>query len=186
MQKEVERIFIDLDEVLVDFVGSAYNLLFGDYSKASVNDCRVFLELLNNNKSYRDTAFDQIKKEGPEWWTNLPKLAWADELVAACKQQCDEVYVLTDPGPISEAATGKWQWAIENGFDGHIILVRNKSILASPKSLLIDDRRKYILPWVDKGGKGLRLKRSWRDGFGYSPKELISLLKNGKMLGSWG
>lgn len=175
LDREFDRIFLDLDDVLVDFVGSAYKLLVGNYKDTSIDDYTVFLDFLNKNRSYREKAFERIARGGPSWWTNLPKLPWADELISVCKKSCNNVYILTDPGPIAEAATGKWQWAIDNGLERHILLVRNKSLLATPNSVLIDDRNRYIVPWIECGGMGIRMKRRWRKDFGYRPSEIIRM-----------
>lgn len=172
---DIDRIFIDLDEVLVDFVGPAYDLICGETKNPDVRDYVKFLYLFNRDIDYRKQGFSKIGDQGPDWWANLPKLPWADELLATCKSVCDDVCILTAPGPLPSAAAGKLQWAMTNGLRHNIIITSIKTRLASPGALLIDDRDKYVIPWEEAGGRAIQVNREWSTG-GMRPDKIIETL----------
>jgi len=176
LPNKITKIFLDLDEVLVDFVSSAYSLMCKVHFNPATKDYIDFIDKFNLNEDYRTESWAKIKNEGPDWWTNLPKLEWADELWATANAACGTVAVLTAPGRLPEAASGKWQWA-KNGIGRkNIILAGSKHLVASPGAILIDDRDKYITSWEEAGGIGIQLRRNWSSS-GYFPEEIIYALK---------
>ena len=174
----IERIYLDLDEVLVDFIGGAYSLLTGKNNTPTTKEYIDFIDKFDNDLEYGTWGRDKIRLAGSKWWRTLKKLPWADELLDASKC-CGDVFLLTNPGIFSEAAQGKWEWASDNGFTGKIILASDKTCCASPSSVLIDDMKKNINPWIESGGIGLKLKREWSDK-GISPKDIIGILNSAK------
>jgi hypothetical protein len=91
-----------------------------------------------------------------DFWRNLPKYPWADDLVAAITAGC-KCYILTSIGGGACSATGKIQW-LQNHYPElakSAILTRRKEMLAAPGRVLIDDDPGNCQKWVERGGWGI-------------------------------
>jgi len=177
---KIEKIFIDLDDTLVDFVGPASEL--SGHRGPMTKEVRNRFWGLVDNKEAQDKLWAQINKIGPEWWANLPKLPWADELWAVANEASPNVAIMTSPGsgknhPGAElAAHGKILWTMKNFNENMLVLTYKKHLCASPGAVLIDDWGKFIKPWAEHGGCALQLKRSWKAS-GFTAIEIIDALK---------
>jgi len=176
LPKKIEKVFIDLDDTLVDFIGTAFKL-FNRSSITSDSDIKKFwsfIEKEDNNKS----MWKKINSNGPRWWKELPKLPWADRLVEAANNACSDVIILTSPGngPGSGvAAQGKIEWSLKNFGSNELVLAYKKYMCSSPGSILIDDWDKFTVPWSERGGTALTVKRPWTNT-GYDVEDIIQAL----------
>jgi len=174
--KEIKKIFIDLDDTLVDFVGAAYELYYGYKSKSST-ELLVFWNRLGNN-DFQCKLWDKINEIGPPWWTNLKSLPWADELLETAHRACKDVVILTSPGcsmASANAIIGKIAWSINKFSDNLLVLTHKKHMCSSPGSVLIDDWDKFLVPWEKYGGTAIKMRRDWHTA-GYYPGEIIDAL----------
>jgi 5'(3')-deoxyribonucleotidase len=141
------RVYIDMDGVLADF--------FGEWSRLSGVD------------HYKDIdnveAKLQLIREHPTFWTNLPVLPHAKELVRTVQQLFGEWYVCSKPlEGDPRSAPGKRAW-IQQHFSemppAGIVLTYNKAEFATTETgpaILIDDYGINIAQWQMAGGIGLK------------------------------
>jgi 5'(3')-deoxyribonucleotidase len=141
------RVYVDMDGVLADF--------FGEWSRLSGVD------------HYKDIdnveAKLQLIREHPTFWTNLPVLPHAKELVRTVQQLFGEWYVCSKPlEGDPRSAPGKRAW-IQQHFSemppAGILLTYNKAEFATTETgpaILIDDYGVNIAQWQMAGGIGLK------------------------------
>ena len=164
-------ICVDLDGVLVDLHHGLVRL-FGDnpdtYTEADwakVGEWGLSIP--------KGDFWGTVRSQGMQWWINLPKLPWADELWQACLATGATCVVLTTPGPFPESAYGKYVWVNEQ------LIGQPKEICAQPGTWLIDDRAGYGPRWESRGGRLLSLKRPWNPN-GLSIDEILKTLAEAK------
>lgn len=170
-------ICIDLDGVLVDF---HYGLvrLFGDDPEKYTE--QQWAEVGEWGLSIPKGDFwGKVRSQGIQWWINLPKLPWTDELWEAAKATGATCVVLTTPAPFPESSYGKWQWVYENLKTKNVLIGQPKEICAQSGTWLIDDRAGYGPRWEGKGGRLLSLKRPWNPS-GLTIEEILKILRESK------
>jgi 5'(3')-deoxyribonucleotidase len=148
-------ILLDLDGVLCDLVGplaAAHNIDLTRHSWPDTYDLTVPIQ----------KPIEKIwaAVEGAEFWAELPKLPWADELVAFVTKQ-DEVGILTqvvrDPG----CAAGKVRWC-QRYYPGLPITLSTKKVFhAAPGHILIDDYEENEKAWKKRGGLTILVPAPW-------------------------
>ncbi len=136
--------YLDIDEVLVDFVGPALRLhdLDPDLVRAAwPEDTWSVTEVLgmSNTKFWKP-----INEMGSEFWENLPEKPWIDELLYLVSSTFEEAYLVSAPSHCTSSYQGKVNWIRKrfgNGFD-KFVLSSHKHLLGYPGAVLIDDRPK--------------------------------------------
>jgi 5'(3')-deoxyribonucleotidase len=174
----IKRIFIDLDDTLVDFMGEFIKLLYGPEKKITPELLTETDLRLRTDPSFIDKMWNLVVEAGPQWYANLPKLPWADQLLEAANKACPDVAILTSPGSREQAtiaAFGKIQWSLNEFGKNTIILAKRKYMCASDGALLIDDNPYYLNSWGNYCGTPVHLKREWYD-YGYTAEEIIEAL----------
>lgn len=137
------KYFIDMDEVLVDLNSSVfkfYNITptLGEWEQIPG---KTEAEILSEIDNF-------------EFWRDLPKLPWADQLIHLVHMNCDDWAFLSCPtiNPVSWAGKAEW---IKTHYPQHInrlVLTREKFRLAAPKHCLIDDRKNHLEKFKAMGG----------------------------------
>ena len=145
------KVFIDMDGTIADF--------FGEWSKISGVD-----HYKDIDKNKVEDALDLIRKH-PTFWTDLPLLPHAKELVKFVKENFGDYYILSKPLENDpRSATGKRAWIRAHFQDTppvDVILTANKAAHAMSgdvANILIDDFGKYIDSWREAGGVGIKYK----------------------------
>lgn len=177
LPSRLDRICLDLDDVLVDFEGGVEKLMLGSKIE-DVEEQKQFWNVISFDEETRGRMWEFINKGGPDWWANLEKLPWANDLLSAAKSACDEVVILTSPGATEGAAIaaqGKVRWSIKEFGSNVLCMTSKKYICANKNTLLIDDLKKFIGPWEDSGGIAFKLRKRWESG-GHTPYEIIDAL----------
>lgn len=140
------KVFIDMDGVLADF--------FGEWAK------------LDGKKHWKDfahidDALDLIRKH-PTFWTNLPVLPHAKELVNFVHETFGEYYICSKPlEGDPRSATGKRAWLNEHfqsPAPARVLLTADKAKYAMAggvANILIDDYPVNIDHWREAGGIGI-------------------------------
>ncbi|MFA5624598.1 MAG: HAD family hydrolase [Bradymonadales bacterium] len=167
-------IFLDLDGVLVDLHRSLV-LLFGDDPKqyteadwAKVGEWGLSIP--------KGDFWGRVRSQGIQWWANLSKLPWTDELWQAAQKTGADCVVLTTPAPFPECAAGKWQWVHEQLQTTRMLIGHPKEVCSKAGHLLIDDRAGYQPRWEGAGGQIFSLKRPWNPQ-GMSIEAIIAQLR---------
>lgn len=135
---------LDLDGVLVDLekrIYGHYNIVpkIGEWED---NIGKTDGEILKEVESF-------------EFWRDLPKLPWADELIDFIASQTDNWGFLSTPTGNPDCWAGKQAW-MQINYPKHakrLILAREKFRLASHRHVLIDDRKKNLDSFKKAGGE---------------------------------
>ena len=159
MRKEIAKennrpytIFLDVDGVLADF---------------SKHMMQVFhIETDINSKPSRPIPWDIL---GYDFYRTLPMIDGAFAAYKHCKRMAD-TYFLTGITDNPGCASGKMEWLSK--FCGKAQSARRriimcgsdtKALLAGPKRILIDDRKKSTDAWAENGGIAIwfDIKEGW-------------------------
>ena len=150
------RIFLDMDGVLVDFLGGALRLWgitrieFDARQVAGVWDITEALEVSHTE------FWGRIGDEGIAFWEDLEPLPWWKELVAVADDLADEWFLASSPSwcPTSHAGKVRWiQSRFGERFD-RFSLCPHKYLLAQEGAVLVDDSEKNCGRFMfDKEGR---------------------------------
>lgn len=140
-------VFVDLDGVIAAFDRRVLDI-FGKPVHAFESK-KEFWKRLTEHDSHVEKFFRY-----------LPKMPDADDLINHLKTLgCRSLQFLTASGYTpSDAGQQKTEWSREHYPFMDCIVVRksaDKAKYAHEKAILIDDRDKSIIPWVEAGGIGI-------------------------------
>lgn len=161
--------FLDCDGVLADFVGGCCKLLGLDREKHFQKFSLPYPSSLE--KLFGIDGAERIYNEiSVDFWVNLEKLPWADDLVALLdKHFGDNIYLCTSAGYLgsskyfSTATAGKEKWIMRHfpRFKYSTIFCMNKKALASPRHILLDDQQCNIDSFNTGEGIGILFPAKW-------------------------
>ena len=137
------KLYCDLDGVLVNFEKGYVNLTGQKPPPYGIKyDAKAF--------------WDPIAKAGAPFWVNLEWMPDGKALWNYIKPYSPSI--LSAPSRDKSSGEGKTLWMNQNLPGVHLILkpASKKQELASPNSILIDDREDNIQRWKDAGGIGIR------------------------------
>ncbi len=152
-------IFIDMDEVIVDFIGAACKL---HGTTREVMDSRrrlwTIYHAINPHLTV-DQFWDPILELGKEFWINLEPLPWISELMNLIGKYKASWYILSSPSSHCEYSyEGKRIWLQKHfgkSFD-RFLLTPHKHLVSKPGTLLIDDRPDNVNRfYYDEQGTGM-------------------------------
>lgn len=166
------KIFVDLDEVVTDFIGSAC-AVFG-ITREQLNaewepgvwdmihplNRAVSKERGGNSAEITEERFwSALNKES--FWANLPMLPGSTELLegvaALAKQHGAEWYFLTSPSLCPTSYSGKVRF-LQQKFGrtfNQFFITPHKHLFAKSDAILIDDREETVKKFTANGGKGI-------------------------------
>lgn len=172
----MNRIFIDVDGVLADFVSrilTNYNARHGTtYTHAEVTDW-AFQDILKPGQRWWEYI-------DPDFWLSLDPYPWAQEMVSLVRKSGHPHAFLTAlpgntgespglPGALGAAVEGRTVWldrVFANPEDPEpphhrMIVAARKNLVVVPGDILIEDAPKYILPAREIGVTVLALAQPW-------------------------
>lgn len=148
----VTEIHCDLDGVLVNFMKTAISITGIDIERDAAD------------KTLRRDFWKSIErhvKSGGLFFEAMEPMADAFTLWEYLNELNVPVVINSATGHVLGAAQEKRNWVrrhLGHEAANHAIFVRdavNKSSYATPTTVLIDDRRKAIDPWIERGGIGV-------------------------------
>lgn len=161
----IERILLDIDGVLVNFVAGACRL-FGKteeeimpfWKKGEESMCKA----LGHDQ---EELWQKIEAAGPKFWIELPVFPWAKEIYRICQEHAPTAF-LTFPTPDPGCIIGKYEWI--KMFTGEkrprgFLIGDAKDFCACPTNLLIDDQMKNIRSFSAANGITLFFPRPPND-----------------------
>ena len=134
-----------MDMVLTDFEKAYYDLT-GIKIKGPYNSGPEF--------------WRPIEEAGLDFWQNMPWMPDGKELWNYIKKYNPKI--LSSPSRENESRIGKINW-VERELGNFQVILRShnhKKDLATPNSILIDDREDNIAGWKEKGGIGILHKNA--------------------------
>jgi 5'(3')-deoxyribonucleotidase len=165
-------IFLDMDGVLADFVGSSCRIHGRDIDTA---DCWDYFQ--NWNMSEND-FWQPINEAGRGFWADLEPFPWMQELVSLVKDVEPNFQVLTKPSNHPECTAGKMDW-LHRHFGKRFrnyIFAPNKNLLASRGRLLIDDSDSNVSGFIEYGGAAYLLPQPWNSRSGMTTDDFTPLV----------
>lgn len=145
------KIYVDLDGVLYDWMGSALEVFKVDIKSAEnrriLKTYHDGLEMIRSKQE----VFETVESLGSAYWENLKLFPWAKALYEHLTE-LGEVTILTSPGAWTHAGRGK-MLALKRDFGiKNFILAKKKEVCAAPDCILIDDKRQNVSSFRNAGG----------------------------------
>lgn len=171
---KLKCIYLDMDGVLVDFVGGAFKVFEIDPElrtevKSWSDMTRVVSE--QTNKDIEPEEFWQrIADEGEDFWANLEWLPWGEELLHLCMESAPTV-LMTAPTSHHRSASGKLLWInskMPKDWQKRYAMSPCKHHMAHPGALLIDDGEHNIVAFREHNGSACLIPNTW-NSYGYFP-----------------
>ena len=159
-EKKVKKVilFVDLDGVMSFWEKSAAKLLDIDYNDEGIRE-----ELKNGKKMEDFVGGDEkmwpiIDKAGEDFWSNMEKFSWSDDLIEIVKNKSSDFCFLTSPSKNPICASGKIKWMQKNYKDlsESFFIGKDKHLCASNNSVLIDDSDKKCKKFEEYGGHSFK------------------------------
>lgn len=153
-------VFLDLDGVLNEFFEAAFRW-FNVVPKAI--DEYDIINLINKNGGLSLDPDEFWLRTNAEFWISIPKSKDHAFWLAEAKR-LGEVIILTKTVNYPGCVEGKIKWIRRYLPDADYLLGNiDKSKLARPGTLLIDDCRKNVDDFCKAGGQGVLVPRTWNE-----------------------
>ena len=167
----IKTIFLDMDGVMVDFLGGLHRSLGVPYD---INDYpyeKGKWNMLTDIRGFDDipATFEQCNDACTKsFWANLQWTSDGHDILRAVtyKFAPTRIHLLTTCMPNPETKSGKIEWV-----ERHLPMYLDRTIIlgsgmlkggyAKPDALLIDDCDKNIDEFITAGGRGLLVPRPW-------------------------
>lgn len=107
--------------------------------------------------------WEHIDARGEDYWVNLRPYPWFLGLYSAMLRQGGKVFVTSTPSLARWSASGKIKWLrthLNDTYNGHIFLA-DKSVLAGPRRVLVDDNERSCLAFRAAGGEAVIFPQPW-------------------------
>ena len=194
----IDRIFLDLDDVLNDFTMKALRIVTGlsdftfnpewgyDIVRAAGALCtsagvhpRGMHWRTDRGGRFVEFApggfWGQIKRHH---WADMGVTDWCHELINICANAVGKknVCILTSPVLDPDCAAGKMDWIYKEmpaWLHRQFLIGPCKQFCARPGSLLIDDCEENVKKFREYGGKGWEFPRPWNSRRDEDPQEWI-------------
>ncbi|NBQ67370.1 MAG: hypothetical protein EBU46_00480 [Nitrosomonadaceae bacterium] len=156
--KVKKKLFLDLDGVVVDWLGGSLEVCgLTDKEPTAWAHLKAGNKIDSLIPGGRPTLTAKVNAMGPAFWQNLKFLPWGQALIGRLHVEfkaTHNIAFLTSPGPFPLAAQGKMAWLLDNYPDEEMIICRNKELCAHPNAFLIDDADYQVEPFIEHGGCG--------------------------------
>lgn len=148
-------VFLDMDGVIVDFIGGVEKWYQVDLSKRTSFDFDYAAMDMTGNEFWKGLT--------DEFWEGLDFLPWGLELLLAL----EEFTPIILSSPARDNAGGKQQWLKKklSGYHSNdrYLLGAPKWAVAGPGKVLIDDYDKHVAEWFQHGGDAVLFPRRWNN-----------------------
>lgn len=157
-KKSKLRIALDLDGCIVYWEKSAAETCGVDYKdekiRQQIKDGKRMETFVGGNSK----MWPMIDKGGEEWWEDMEKTPWADDLVALLKKETKDFFFLSSPSKSPICYAGKIKWVLKNypKEDRSLFLGCKKHFVANPNILLVDDTDKNVKKFREYGGHAFK------------------------------
>lgn len=158
------RLFLDMDDVLCDFTGAACRAWGLTPEQAAFIELRDEWSMVSAvsralgrpaGKPLAEPEFWQPIRGRADFWAGLEPLPWFADMIGLANELTDDWHVVTSPINCPGCYGGKAEWLRRHlgpGAEDRLVLTRNKSLLARPGSVLVDDRPDTVRDFVKAGG----------------------------------
>ena len=160
---KLKRILLDMDGVLVNFVDAAltvHNIKPIENWTPGVEDVCDLVPMSKND------FWGKIDKTSHEFWANIPKYPWTDDLIKIVKKSNIPFTIATKPSRNMFSASGKIE-CLRRLFGkkfNDFMIGGQKYLMANPETLLVDDWTPNMKPFIDAGGQFYLFPQPWNKG----------------------
>lgn len=156
---DFEVVFLDMDGVITDFVEAA-GLAVGHPNH--VPKQWNYFEALGMTQ---DQFWEHIDARGEDFWANLRPYPWFLSLYGAMQRQGRKVFIASTPSLARWSASGKIKWLRTHLTDTYqdYIFLADKSVLAGPGRVLVDDNERFCRAFREAGGQAVLFPQPWND-----------------------
>lgn len=162
------RIFLDMDEVLTDFVGGACKAwgaepaaVLAEWEEGKWDIVPPLSRALGREPLLTQDEFWRPINDNVLFWAGLKVLPWAQEVVALVRSLTDDWHVVSSPSYCDTSYMGKVQW-LKRFFGprfNRFCITPHKYCFAQPGTVLIDDRDSNVKSFIRAGGAGIVFPR---------------------------
>lgn len=158
----INKIFLDLDGVLTDFVGGIQRY-FGSPLIPYPEGVWNFVPDYARRLGITEEAFwGELTQD---FWANLEWTADGIQILDYLERRCggERICLLTSAGSMPEAAAGKLRWVSRRlwRYEKQVMVAACKHFAAAPDAMLIDDSDDNVMHFIRAGGKAVLLPRPW-------------------------
>ena len=164
----IERILIDVDDVLADCTGAAmrhmglHDWMREDHTLGH-RDIIEQYEIATNIRYTPAQFWEHFKRE---WWASIPVTPWCYDLIDMCTKyvDADNIALLTTPVKCGDCLAGKMDWIEEfmpKFLHRQYLISPRKNFCAAPGAILIDDLGPNTKSFSDAGGAGITFPQPW-------------------------
>jgi 5'(3')-deoxyribonucleotidase len=176
---KITTIFVDLDGVMVDWLGGIRELAGKPdsiYDSIRQNHSSLNYKTVNEIYGGRPVLDDLQKQCTHEWWLNLRQFEYANFLITRLSSEFPVAF-LTSPGKSTTSASAKLEWQKTNYPAIPILIGKYKYLAASESKVLIDDDKWQLDNFEEHGGFSVQ----WPNQFaleGINMKEIGELVSD--------
>lgn len=166
------RILLDLDEVLCDFVGGVCNYwaitqdaLLPHWEPGSWDIVSPLGRTLVNHRRRLTPITTQEFWNTLRWnatfWETLKPLPNMEDVLRVARWADPEFVLVTTPSRCSSSYVGKLNWVRRHLGErfNRFVLTGDKSLMAHPDAVLVDDKEENVVRFQEAGGRGILYPR---------------------------
>jgi 5'(3')-deoxyribonucleotidase len=167
----IKTVYLDVDGVMVDFLGGLHKALDAPYSYNPYPYKKGLWNMLDairpSNFNGNAPSFEECNACcTQEFWANLDWIHDGHDILRLIVDTFgkNNIWLLTTLMPNVGSASGKIEWINKclPWYSKRIfITTASKSVVASPDALLIDDRDKNVEDFCTAGGHAILVARPW-------------------------
>lgn len=158
----VHTVYLDMDEILVDFNRGLYDALGMEYNYVTFHQVYNYFGIIGKTREEIDALCTL------EFWANLKWMHDGKSILENVRYhfRAEQIYLLTHCMPNVNSSTGKMLWLQKHlpEYQPRTILLQigvSKSQLAKPGTLLLDDKDEAVADFITAGGQGILVPRPW-------------------------
>ena len=156
-------LYLDMDEVLSDFVGGACKLFGVDQKEVERRRIaeqnwhidEIIAEMINDPNFTKKQFYDTISRKGVSFWQKLEPTPYCFQVLDLMKQIHCEWYILSSPMRHWSCTVGKMKW-IQEHLGPHVhnyIIHPHKKLHARKGTMLVDDRPDNVQQFRERGAQ---------------------------------
>ena len=164
------KCFLDLDDVLVDFIGWAHRVCGVDYH-ADRYPYEIGVHTYIGDMLGMESPSHLWQQLDRQFWAELPWMESGKEILRIVEQFFgpENICILTAPNENPSSASGKIEWIQRElpEYAERFLIGNPKHFCSHKRAVLIDDNQRNAAEFVAAGGAAIIVPRPWNNPGGY-------------------